>query len=65
VGTALTQGPLVGWKIEVAHVVDYTFRAANGQVWADVDLILANGDAVPATFHADTAADAWEWGQRV
>ena len=64
VGTPVRQGPLVGWNIQVAHVVNNTFRAAEGNVWADVDLIMGNGDAVPATFHADTAADTWEWAQR-
>lgn len=64
VGQPVRSGPLVGWKIQVAHVVPNTFRTAEGNAWADVDIILSNGDAVPATFHADTAADTWEWGNR-
>ena len=65
VGQVVTQGPAIGWGVQVAHAVPNTFRAAQGHVWADIDLILANGEAIPATFHADTTADAWEWAERV
>lgn len=58
---------LVGWKIERADVVDNTFRTADGQVWADVDLILANSHAVAATFYAYPAEPTvawWAWKTR-
>ena len=64
-GNAVTQGPAVGYTIQVVNVEPGTIRAVNGEVWADVDLILSNGSAQPATFHASAPADAWEWSARL
>jgi hypothetical protein len=65
VGSSVTSGALAGWKIAVAHVVDNTFRAADGQVYADVDVILTNGTALATSFHADTSMPSnsiwWTW----
>ena len=46
--------------IQVVNVDDDTIRVANGEVWADVDLILSNGSAQSAHFHA-SADDSYEW----
>ncbi|MGA2828124.1 MAG: hypothetical protein ABSF03_18630 [Streptosporangiaceae bacterium] len=66
VGNAVNDGPLVGWKVQTANIVPNTFRTANGQVYADVDITLTNGTPLAASFHADTNAgpDAWEWFPR-
>jgi hypothetical protein len=47
--------------IQVVNVDDDTIRVANGEVWADVDLILSNGSAQSAHFHV-SADDSYEWG---
>jgi hypothetical protein len=63
-GSVVGTGPAVGYIIQVVNVDAATIRAANGDVWADVDLILSNGAAQPATFHANTPADTWEWSAK-
>jgi len=58
-------GPASDYLVQVADVEPgSSIRAANGEVWADVDLILSNGAAQPALFHASAQNDAWEWSAR-
>jgi hypothetical protein len=63
-GSVVGTGPSVGYTIQAASVVDGTIRDAGGEAWADVDLILSNGAAVPATFHAIASTGDWEWWAR-
>ena len=49
----------MGWTIQVVDVEPGTIRGNGTEVWANVDLILSNGEAQPATFHASATADAY------
>jgi hypothetical protein len=55
-GSVMTQGPALGYRVQVVSVDESSIRAADGQVWANADLILSNGAAQPATFHASAPA---------
>ena len=61
VGTSVTRGRQIGYKIVEAHVIDGTLREYNRQVYADVDLVLSNGESKHAAFEAGGTRFSTHW----
>jgi hypothetical protein len=61
IGTTVSSGHQIGYKVVQAHVIDGTIREYDRQVYADVDLVLSDGEMRRATFEAVGSRFVTRW----